>query len=239
MTDIFRSNKEIIQHTNQRIWYRTIPPITFWYCCATYSLQEKEICYKMLLLNSWKCIWSETWKFICFSVMTFSFWPLALFGDSEYNEEFSISFSEKILTTSSISAIFLFLLSAPHFLSFPFILGHHQSQSTHRCTTFWSSKPLHELLQFFTFFCYCNDMFTVFFSAINATSVAFKRPSFLRRDTKNATKQHYRIRQLHQVFPGRNHHSPPKTWPFQTFFQEHSVGCFEKTAFKREAFNEL
>ena len=61
-----------------------------------------------------------------------------------------------------------------------------QNQRTYRCTTFWSPKPLHELLELSTFFCYCNDMFADFCSTINATSVTFKRPSFPSRETKNA-----------------------------------------------------
>ena len=74
-------------------------------------------CTDKMLLSSWKCGWSEIWKFTCFSLMAFTFRPLTLFGDSEYNVEFSISFSAKILTTSSISALFLSLL----FLPFPFL----------------------------------------------------------------------------------------------------------------------
>ena len=141
MTDIFPSNNEIIQHVNRRIWYRTITPITFWYCCATNPLQEKwiwnlrcttggaECTDKMLLLNSWKFIWSEIWKFICFSLMAFSFWRLVLFGVNEHNEGFSISFSSKMLTTSSIPALF-YCSFFYHFLSLSLILGHH-SKPTH------------------------------------------------------------------------------------------------------------
>ena len=162
MTDIFPINNEIIQH----------------------AIRIAECTDKMLLLNSWKCIWSEIWKCICFSLMAFSFWPSVLFGDGEYNEEFSISFSAKILTTSSISALFCCSFFY-HFLSFPLILGTVQSQRTYICTTFWSPKPLHKLLELSIFFCCCNDMFADFRSTISATFITFKRPSFARRDTKN------------------------------------------------------
>ena len=137
MTGIFQSNNEIIQHANRRIWYRTITPITCWYCCATNGFEiccctigGAECTEKMLLLTSWKFIWSEIWKIICFSLMASSFWRLAVFEDNEYNKEVSISSSSKYWQLLLYLLFFCCCSFFYHFLSFPLILGHH-SKPTH------------------------------------------------------------------------------------------------------------
>ena len=81
-------------------------------CCCT--IVGAECINKMLLLNSWKFIWSEIRKFMFFFNGFFILTVSVVFGDNEYSEGFSISFSSKILTTFSIS-LFLLLL----FLPFP------------------------------------------------------------------------------------------------------------------------
>ena len=84
----------------------------------------------------------------------------------------------------SICSFFIAPFSTTSFPSHWF-WGTIQSHPTYRYTTLWSPKPLHKLLELSTYFYYCNDMFTDFRSAINATSVPFKRPSLPRRDIKN------------------------------------------------------
>ena len=94
-----------------------------------------------------------------------------------------------------------------------------QSQPTYRCTMSWSPNPLNILLKFFTIFCYRKAMFSDFRSAINATSVRFKRPFFFRNNTKKQTQQQYRSRQLHHVFSAPNHNSSSRAVSFKYCFK--------------------
>ena len=139
------------------------------------------------------------------------------------NVEFSISFAAKILTISSISALFLLLL----FLLFPLLPidfgagfkaialtdAPHFDRLNHS-TNSWSFP------HFSVTAMPCLQIFVLL--SIQLLS-DLKDPAFPEETQKGGlqTQQQYRNLKLRKAFSGLNYHSSPKTWLFQTLFQEH------------------